>query len=910
MEELYYTIDKTRSESDNALVIKIQVGEKIGLSHKALPYNKPLTQEILSRIASTRDNAILPFLIKEEIEYAKKNRLSHDKSTSFQFVHISYGNTAQALKLFATAGRLYLNEKQITIDLFGKVEFYYLLDASSTPPTIQGLLKTSTQEFEISSCDFICRGTPHWFIKGISLKFISTEISWKDVKAAFEKTIRSPQEIFEEAQEDPEAPRVISNAVSVKFQEQEPLPILVLKDRYGVFANLFMDYGKGSPLIPFEHHSNHVLSDKDAIICKRLPAIEQGWENDLLETDYIKKVVDNSHYYCPADKVSKSIAFLVEIGWQVRDWKNNLVLLQDDYEFHAEADAKAISVKGTLKYGTFKADLTSIIGAFNKRERFAQIAPGHVALLPCNWESMGIDALVEEGEIDGASIKLNKSKLGSLSGFFEAHPELRMDSSLKNMKEKLDTFQSITLASPGPSFKGTLRPYQQEGLNWLWFLHEFGFHGLLADDMGLGKTVQILAFLSRLALNAPILIVMPTSLIFNWKKEIETFLPGTTYLVHHGETRPTELECLDKPQLILTTYTTLRLDFALLSKLTFQYIILDEAQAIKNAHTQTSQCVRLLNSDYRLSVTGTPIENNLFELWSHFRFLIPDLFSSEDSFKAEVLAGTSDPRFLKRIKKTIRPFLLRRRKEDVAKDLPEKIEQIVYIEMNQNQRAAYDHFLSGIRQNLIKKVNQDGVSKHRMEILEAIMRLRQICCHPLLVNAQEISPVIESAKLEVLMTDLDTAIQEGRKVLIYSQFTTMLSIIAKRLNEQNTPFAYLDGSTQHREKVVNDFQINPAIPLFLISLKAGGVGLNLTAADYVFLYDPWWNNAIENQAIDRAHRIGRKDTVIAKRYIVLESIEEKMMKLKSLKSALAADVIDEGMICANLSADDLLFLLE
>lgn len=909
MEELFYTIDKERSEIDQVLVINIQIGEKNGLFHQAINPNMLLTQEILSRKASPRDSAILPFLIKEELEFARKKRLYHDKTTSFHLIHISYNNTVQALKLFASSGRLYFNNKHITIDLFGKNEFFYLVDTSDPSLSAKGIIKSTAQEFDAASCDFICKGPPHWFIKGITLKFVTTDVSWKDFKSAFEQQVRSPKDLFEEAQQDPEAPRVIINAPSFKFQEREPLPVLILKDRHGAFADLWMDYGLSAPLIPLQHHSNHILNKEGQIICKRLPAIEIGWEKDLLETDFIKKTVDSSQYYCPVDKVAKSISFLIEIGWQVRDWKNNLVLMQGHTELHAENESKIISVKGKMHYGTFQADLTTIIGAFNRRERFAQIAPGHVALLPNSWETSGLDVLAEKGEIVGDSIKVKQSRIGSLAGLFEAQPELRMSASLQEIKAKLETFQGISTTLPGPLFKGTLRPYQQEGLNWLSFLFEFGFHGLLADDMGLGKTVQVLAFLSRMELSAPVLIVMPTSLIFNWKKEIDHFLPGINYLIHHGKSRSTFIDDLNKPQLILTTYTTLRLDFALLSQLTFAYLILDEAQAIKNAHTQTSQSVRLLNSQFRLSITGTPIENNLLELWSHFHFLIPDLFSTEESFKAEILAGASDPRFLKRIRKTIRPFLLRRRKEDVAKDLPEKIEQTVWVEMGDAQRAMYEEFLTGVRRNLIKKINAEGVAKHRMEILEAIMRLRQICCHPLLVNSQENVAAKESAKLEILTADIETAILEGRKVLIYSQFTSMLSLIAKRLKENHWNFAYLDGSTQNREKVVNEFQENPAIPLFLISLKAGGIGLNLTAADYVFLYDPWWNNAVENQAIDRAHRIGRKDTVVAKRYITLESIEERMMKLKTAKASLAADLIDEGMINAGLKADDLLFLL-
>lgn len=909
MEELFYTIDKERSNLENSLVIKIQVGSRIGLEYKAKD-QKPLTQDALNRLATPRDHAILSFLFKEEIAFAKKNRSAIDKNTPFNLIHVAHQSTPELLKLFAISGKLCFNEKQIVIDLFGKTEFYYFIDTSKSKIIAEGRIKTSSQEFNVESCDFICKGPPHWYIKGVTLKFISTDISWKDLKTTFDLQPRPCQELIEESKQDPEAPRAILNEPDFKFQEREPFPILILKDRLGAFADLWMNYGSDAELISMHDHSKLVLNHQGGTLCKRQLLAEQAWEKDLLETNFIKKSVDSTHYFCPVDKVAKSIAFLLEIGWQVRDHKGNNILLHNHIELAAENNPKEILIKGKLHYGSFQANLTEIIGAFNRRERFAQIAPGHVALLPQNWEQSGLDVLSEEGEIIGDAVRIKRNSIGALSRLFESHQNIDLDTSLLQLKDRLETFQGIETALPAPNFTGTLRPYQQEGLNWLTFLHDFGFHGILADDMGLGKTVQVLAFLSRLELRSPALIIMPTSLIFNWKKEIERFLPGVPFIIHHGPGRIKNPDILNRPHLILTTYTTLRLDFSILSQFSYECIILDEAQAIKNAHTQTSQLVKQLNGSFRLSITGTPIENNLQELWSHFHFLIPDLLGTEESFKAEVLAGTSDSRFHKRIKKKIRPFLLRRRKEDVAKDLPERIEQTVWVEMSEGQRAIYEEFLSGVRQNLIKKVNIDGASKHRMEILEAIMRLRQICCHPLLVGAEEGRTNLESAKLDILLSDIETALSEGRKVLIYSQFTSMLALIGKRLKENQWNYVYLDGQTQNREKVVSQFQENPDIPLFLISLKAGGIGLNLTAADYVFLYDPWWNNAVENQAIDRAHRIGRKETVIAKRYIISESIEEKMMKLKAAKSSMAAGLLeDETGVPTSINADDLLYLL-
>lgn len=408
MEELFYTIDKQRSELDGALVIKIQIGECDGLILKLKAPQKPLTQEILSRLAAPRDSGILPFLIKEEIGYLKKNRLSPDKNTLFNYIHIPYGATGEALKLFAMNGKLYFNEKQVVIDLFGKTEFYYSIDTSISTANTIGRIKTGSQEFDLSSCDFICRGPPHWFIKGISLKFITTDVSWKDLKASYDGKPRTPQELIEESKQDAEAPRVVLKTPDFKFHEREPLPILVLKDRLGAFADLWMDYGPDASLVAAHDHANTLPDQKGSITGKRQLAAESAWEKDLLETDFIKKTVDSTHFFCPVDKVAKSVAFLLEVGWKVRDFKGNNVLLHTRAELNAETKNQEILVKGKLHYGSFQADLTDVIGAFNRRERFSQIAPGHVALLPNSWEQTGLDALAEEGEIIGSAVRIKK----------------------------------------------------------------------------------------------------------------------------------------------------------------------------------------------------------------------------------------------------------------------------------------------------------------------------------------------------------------------------------------------------------------------------------------------------------------------------------------------------------------------
>ncbi len=824
---------------------------------------------------------------------------------SASIVYIPYPQTHSALKLLAATGRLFFNGKQLVCDLFGKTEFFYNVQKNIQ---ITGKLVVRDQTIDIQACDFICAGPPHFFVKGVSLKMIGTDASWKELKKIYEEepfSLEDLQELLKESKQNPNAPRIVFEGNSreeLNFRK-EPLPELVLKDKLGAFADLWMDYGHGKK---FDFHDPQHAGNI------RKYASEKAWEKDLLETGFVKKELHNSHYYCPLDKVAKSVAFLLELGWKIFDIKGNRVLKHTNVTLDLEKNSQEILIKGKIHYDSYEADLTHIAGAFNRRDRFVEIGTGVVGLLPHSWDDAGLEGILEEAIIEGDALKIGFNQIGILSELNQT-PDFACGENMREMREKLQNFLGISQALPNSSFKGLLRDYQQQGVNWLTFLWDHGFHGLLADDMGLGKTVQVLAFLSRLQSEDPVLIILPTSLIFNWRREIERFLPDRKVFPYQGQNRL--LESLPQNAIILTSYTTLRIDLLHLSLLNYACVILDEAQAIKNPDTQTAQAVCRLNAKFRLAITGTPIENNLTELWSHFRFLMPDLLGNQKEYEAQIQAAAADSRYLKNIKRKIKPFILRRKKEEVAKDLPERIEQVVWIEMSPAQRQVYEAFLSGVQGNLFKKVEADGFAKHRMEILEAILRLRQICCHPLLVSGHlEDSQRAESAKLDALLQDIETVIEEGKKVLVYSQFTSMLKLISKELTARGRPFVYLDGSTTHekRQDAVDRFQLDPSLPLFLISLKAGGLGLNLTAADYIFLYDPWWNEAVENQAINRSHRIGRKETVIAKRFIVAESIEEKMMHLKAHKLSLLGDLLEEeeASIGKKLTEEDLKFLLE
>lgn len=918
MNEIAYIINPEESLLKNCFVLDLGEAAREGPTLRLISLSDERSIAKWRALAkSFQDKEAFAFLLKEELLFRQKGRLQSLNADSLVLdaLHISPSSVQEALKLLAPLQNLFCQGKQLAPDLYGKTEFYY--EGSTLKEgrlEVQGCLRWRETDIPLSSCEAIFPGKPHhWFVKGFSLKMIHTTVNWKKLKELKINPLFLEQDarrvFFDDLNtDDPDYPRLVLNECSFEeaVQDLNVYPFLQLKDRWGACADLWMDYGNGFKS-PFHDHSKEIKDGHGRAIFKRKMEQEAHWEKDLLETDYIKKFVGTSHYYCPIDRVAKSLSFLLEMGWNIQDWQNRRVVRQTDMHLALEDGISAIAVKGRLQYEMHEADLGQVFGAFNRREHFVQLSPTAVGLLDLGPSQLALLDLAQECEWSTEGINLKKNRFAALEPLWE---QAQSSPRVTLLKNKWQNFKELEASLPSSAFKGILRPYQQKGVDWLSFLFEFGLHGILADEMGLGKTVQVLAFLSRLNKSYPHLIVAPTSLLFNWRREIGQFLPSFSCRIHQGAGRAKTIQELEGADILLTSYQTLRLDLALLESMPFSCLILDEAQMIKNADTQTAQSVCRLAAAFRLSLTGTPVENNLNELWSHFRFLMPDLLGSKEQFEADLQASQADPRFMERIKRKTNPFLLRRRKQDVASDLPPRIDQVVWIEMGDEQRRVYDQLLGGFKSGLLKKVETEGMGKHRMEVLEAILRLRQVCCHPLLVSSLlEDGSSAKSAKFDAVLQDVETIVQEGHKVLIFSQFTSMLALIKKEAAERSWAFGYLDGSTKNREEAVLRFQNDPSQLLFLISLKAGGVGLNLTAADYVFLYDPWWNEAVEEQAINRAHRIGREGAVIAKRFIVAESIEEKMMRLKSAKRMMIDDVLDSESLGANFTCEDLQFLL-
>lgn len=490
--------------------------------------------------------------------------------------------------------------------------------------------------------------------------------------------------------------------------------------------------------------------------------------------------------------------------------------------------------------------------------------------------------------------------------------ELVLSEDFQTFWEQISTFSTADEVKISKKINAKLREYQTKGFGWLWFMYKYGLNGILADDMGLGKTLQALTLLQKAKEEdgpMPTLVVCPTSVVFNWESEIQKFAPDLTCLKLSGVDRKQHFKTLSDYDIVITSYALVRRDIEKLKKINFRYVILDESQNIKNATSQTAQAVKRLNCHHKLALSGTPIENRLEELWSVFDFLMPGfLFSmSEFNFRyVNPIMDRGDKTVEKRLKLQIYPFILRRMKRDVAKDLPDKVESIAYCELTPEQRDFYMEVLDSTKEELFKSIEQKGLEKSRMSIFSALLRLRQICCHPWLYDKENTKNIRHSGKFEQLKEMLEEIISEGHRVLLFSQFVDMLDIVREWLKMKGIEHEYLTGKTKDRQSAVENFNNNPNIPIFLVSLKAGGTGLNLTGADYVIHYDPWWNPAVEDQATDRAYRIGQTKKVFVYRLITKNTVEEKIQKLKSAKRNLVDSVISvDRNITKSLTMDDI-----
>ncbi|WP_284461107.1 DEAD/DEAH box helicase, partial [Chryseobacterium sp.] len=571
------------------------------------------------------------------------------------------------------------------------------------------------------------------------------------------------------------------------------------------------------------------------------------------------------------------------------------------------------NAKLKVSFGQKDASLKQLHRAIRNKSKFIQLDDGSLGMLPEEWIDR-ISAYFQAGEIDEDLLKIPKISFTEVSSLFEK--EVISD----EVKEEITSYSSRLYSGesipeiPVPStLHAELRDYQHEGLNWLNFLDGFNFGGCLADDMGLGKTVQIIAFIlsqREKRGHTTNLIVVPTSLLFNWQEEISKFAPSIKVWLHYGAERQKSTTHMSDYEVILTSYGMLLSDIKFLKAFQFNYVFLDESQTIKNPNSERYKSARLLQSRNRIVLTGTPIENNTFDLYSQLSFACPGLLGSKQYFKDIYAIPIDKFEFSKRameLQQKIKPFILRRTKKQVAKELPEKTETVIYCEMNAEQRKIYDAYEKELRE-FIAANDEDDLNKNSMHVLTGLTRLRQICNSPILLKEGYSGE--HAVKIEILMEQI-LGKSKDHKILVFSQFVGMLDLIKTELERRKISFEYLTGQTKDRGQKVHNFQNNEDVRVFLISLKAGGVGLNLTQADYIYLVDPWWNPAAENQAIDRSYRIGQTKNVIAVRMICSNTVEEKILSLQKKKNQLAQHLLKtDGAKFQGFSKQDLLEILE
>jgi hypothetical protein len=698
---------------------------------------------------------------------------------------------------------------------------------------------------------------------------------------------------------------------ALRFEERKEAPRLGLRIRQERgeatrnVAQFMLDYGAGwmdgmseGRGVWRAQERVFLTRDKEAEDAARQKLTDLGLRTDAYRPDF---------WLVNTRSLPRVARELIGAGWHV-EAEGKLFRAPGATRVSVKSGIDWFELHGEVQYGDTTASLPALLAAARRGDSMVVLGDGTFGLLPEEWLKR-FAPLAGMGEKSEDHLKFRQNQAALLDALLAAQPDVDVDETFGRIRERVRTFRGVEAAAQPEGFVGQLRQYQLEGLGWMQFLREFGFGGCLADDMGVGKTAQVLATLEarRAEGKGPSLVVVPKSVMFNWREESKRFTPRLRVLEYHGTARDaTQIPLHD---LVLTTYGTMLRDALALAKITFDYVVLDEAQAVKNASTASAKAARLLRGAHRLALSGTPVENHLGELWSLFEFLNPGMLGEARLLQMSgSIARNPSPEARQLLAQALRPFILRRTKQQVVRELPEKTEQTIFCELEGPQRKHYEDLRRHYRMSLLDKTRTEGLGRWKMQVLEALLRLRQAACHPGLIDSKRVDE--PSAKLDVLMAQLAEIREEGHKALVFSQFTSLLAIVRRRLDQENVRYEYLDGATTNRQAHVETFQNDPGCGLFLISLKAGGLGLNLTAAEYVFLLDPWWNPAVEAQAVDRAHRIGQTRPVFAYRLIARDTVEEKVLQLQKTKRDLADAILSEdNSLIRDLKKEDLELLL-
>jgi SNF2 family DNA or RNA helicase len=710
-------------------------------------------------------------------------------------------------------------------------------------------------------------------------------------------------------------------------QKHEPSPVIKV---------IYVDSGVSQLQLYFKYDTHafamgtekkitvHLEKEEDNYIFTRIKR-DAAWEKqkfNVLTSLGLKKVSpifhnlevppvrDEDQSYAIINWVNEHIEQLKENGFEIEQHQGTKKFLfaSNKIDFEIKEDNDWFDINAIVYFGSHPIPFISLKQHILHKRREFTLPDGSIAIIPEKWFTQyGSLFSLSDG---GKALKLKKHHIGLINELAE---DGIANVTLSRKLERLNNFENIADTQMPVHFKGDLRSYQKAGYNWFSFLREYNFGGCLADDMGLGKTIQTLAMLQKIkeedeqnATKSTSLIVMPTSLIYNWLNEAKKFTPKLKIHAHTGSSRNKDISQFAKYDIIITTYGITRVDIDLLKDYYFNYIILDESQNIKNPSSKSFKAVRVLKSRHKLVLSGTPVENSVSDLWTQLTFLNPGLLGTQAFFNEEYVQAIEkrkDEEKARKLQAIIKPFVLRRTKEQVASELPAKTEQVFYCDMSEDQAAYYEKTKSAYRNDLLSSMDDGTYAKKQVQLLQGLTALRQLANHPVMIDEHYTS---DSGKFENVIHTLDNVLKGGHKVLIFSQFVKHLNIFKQYFDQESIPFSYLDGATKNRGEIVAEFQENTELKVFLISIKAGGVGLNLTQADYVFILDPWWNPAVEQQAIDRTHRIGQEKKVFIYKFIAKDTVEEKILALQNRKKRLASSLITtEESFFKSLSKEDI-----
>lgn len=788
-------------------------------------------------------------------------------------------------------------------------------------------------EFMFKEAQIICN-QPAWLLLEDVLYYFEEDVEGKKLQPFLNKRFISiPQSSEKTYFEKFVAPLIEKHAVyaegfEIKTEKFDAIPVLKLihSNSEGPQLQLYFKYGNyvfpsGSDrkvTVRMEKQGNDYIFHR----IKRSLTWEKEKINTLNGLGISSEGTIFSHVYKTVQQESEFSEFSVinwlnerhdeleELGFTFEQTQGDkqYVIGKSKIDLEIKENNDWFDIHAIVYFGRYQIPFIDLKNHILNKIREFKLPSGEIAIIPEQWFAQYSNLLqFTEGNKE---LKLKKHHIGIVNDFSNSElATITMDRKL----QRLADFEEIEDIDVPKEFSGILRPYQKAGYNWFHFLRKYNFGGCLADDMGLGKTVQTLALLQKikeenheLGLHTTSLLIMPTSLVYNWLNEAKKFAPKLKIHAHTGTFRNKDVEQFSKYDVVITTYGISRVDIELLKTLFYEYIILDESQNIKNPASKSFKAVKALKSQYKLILSGTPVENTVNDLWTQMSFINPGLLGNQSLFYSEFvipIEKKKDEEKALKLQALIKPFVLRRTKTQVATELPPKTENLFYCQMSEVQKEYYEKIKSEYRNELLLNLEDGSFKKSQIQVLQGLTKLRQIANHPSMLKEDYEG---DSGKFENVIHTLENVLSRGHKVLVFSQFVKHLDIYRKYFDAENTPYAYLDGSTTQRGDVVKEFQTNSEIKLFLISIKAGGVGLNLTEADYVFILDPWWNPAVEQQAIDRTHRIGQTKNVFIYKFITKDSVEEKILALQNRKRKVAESLITtEESFVKSLSAKDI-----